>query len=111
MEWIRETVVALFAAVGIGTVLYVALRRLFLPPKRFSLPVTFVLTAEDDAGAVEDTVRELQELCREYGGSGRIVLLDTGVKEETRRLLRILQRENENILLLRENAAKALTEI
>lgn len=102
MIYVKETLVAVFAAVGIGTVLYGFLRRLFLLPKRFFSPVLFVLGVAADTPAVEDTVRELQELCRDYGDEARIAIADLGMDEEQKRLVRILRREDDSILLLDE---------
>ena len=102
MLFVKETLVAVFAAVGIGTVLYASLRPFFTLPKRFFSPVLFVLRIDADTPAVEDTVRELQELCRDYGENARIAIVDAGMSEEQKRLVRILRREDDSILLLEE---------
>ena len=101
MFFLKETLVAVFAAVGMGTTLYFLLRPVFTLPKRFFSPVLFLLRIGEDTEAVEDTVRELQELCRDYGENARIALVDAGMDEEQKRIVRILCREDDSILLLR----------
>ena len=101
MLFLKETLVAIFAAIGMGMSLYVLLRPAFTLPKRFFSPVLFVLQVEAETAAVEDTVRELQELCRDYGENARIAIVDAGMSEEQKRLVRILRREDDSILLLR----------
>ena len=98
----RETLVAIFAAVGMAAVLYVFLRPAFALPARFFSPVFFVLPVGAETENVEDTVRELQELCRSYGENARIAIADAGMDEEQKRLVRILRREDDSILLLEE---------
>ena len=100
--FLKETLVAIFAAIGMGMSLYVLLRPAFTLPKRFFSPVLFVLQVEAETAAVEDTVRELQELCRDYGENARIAIVDAGMSEEQKRLVRILRREDDSILLLEE---------
>ena len=95
MLFLKETLVAIFAAIGMGMSLYVLLRPAFTLPKRFFSPVLFVLQVEAETAAVEDTVRELQELCRDYGENARIAIVDAGMSEEQKRLVRILRREAE----------------
>ena len=102
MLFFKETLVAVFAAVGMGTTLYVLLRPAFTLPKRFFSPVLFLLRVGKDTEAVEDTVRELQELCRVYGENAHIAIMDVGMDDEQKRLVRILLREDESILLLEE---------
>ena len=102
MLFFKETLVAVFAAVGMAMTLYVFLRPVFTVPKRFFSPVVFVLPVDAETENVEDTVRELQELCRVYGDHARIAIADAGMSEEQKRLIRILRREDESILMLED---------
>lgn len=99
MLFFRETLIAVFAAIGMGTVLFLAFRRMLFSPETLQDPVCFTVAVTHETENLEETVRELQELCRTYGKNARIVLLDAGMTPETRQCVRILLREDESITL------------
>lgn len=103
MIFFRETLVAIFAAFGMGTVLFLVLRRVFFPPDTLYGRVFFTIPVTEKTQALEETVREMQELCRTYGENARILLADAGMTEETKRLVRVLLREDDSILLADAN--------
>ncbi len=103
MNLLADTVIALLAAMGLGTVLYLLVRGT-AGKKELCSPVWLILPVSGRTKEMEQSAAELQLLRRRYGGAARAVLLDCGMEEEQRRMARILQREDPLLLLLDETA-------
>ena len=84
MALLGDTILAVLAAIGAGTLLYAALRAVFLPRRQVYSPVWLVLPVDRRTRGMEQTVGELQQLRRQVGGSTRILLVDCGMDEEVR---------------------------
>lgn len=103
VELWKDSVIALLAAAGLAALAYLALRAVFGRSRELCAPVYLVLPAGERTGEIEQSVGELQRLRRSYGGAARAVVLDCGMDEEQRRMMRILQREDPLLLLARED--------
>lgn len=94
MAFFRETLVAILAAIGMGTVLWAVLRLLLLPHRRLYSPVYLLLPVSDSTPAVEETLSELQEIRERFGGTARILLVDCGMGEEQRHMAQLIRRSD-----------------
>ena len=106
MRLLQDGLVAMLAAVGLATILWMVVS-LFLRSKRQFFPrVTAVVRASGAGGDLEYIVRTLSQLRYERGTFGTILILDCGLTEEGRELAGLLTREEEYVVLCpREQAA------
>lgn len=93
MQLWQDGIVAMLAAVGLASIIWTVVRAvLFAGPER-RRTVTALLPARGDGEGLEEQLRALQELRREGGGFGRVLLVDCGLSEEGLRLAGLLVRE------------------
>ena len=109
MALFRDSLIALLAAMGLITVFFLAVKALFGKEKELASAVYLVLPVSEKTKDMERAVSVLQRFRREYGGAARAVVLDCGMKEEQRRMVRILQREDPLLEVLQEQ--ELLTEM
>ena len=90
MRLLQDGLVAMLAAVGLATILWMVVS-LFLRSKRklFS-DVTAVVRASGDGNGLEYAVHTLSQLRYERGAFGTILILDCGLSEEGRQLAGLL---------------------
>ena len=101
MKLLQDGVIAMLAAIGLATILWV-LVSIFLRVKQRENPhVTAVVSARGLGSDLEHTVHELEQLRYERGGFGGIVIVDCGLAPEGRELARYLTGEEENVTLCR----------
>lgn len=99
MAYLQDGIVAMLAAIGIATLLWL-LVSLFLKPRRETLPHAVVLLPARGSGSgMEHGVRLLRELRLTSGGFGAIVIVDCGLNEEGRQMARLLTRQERDISL------------
>ncbi len=99
MQLWQDGVVALLAAVGLASLMWMAVRAvLFAGPPRRQGAVALV-SARGDGESLEEQVCLLDQLRREQGGIGLILLVDCGLTEEGRRLCSLLAREERRVAL------------
>ena len=105
MQLLEDGVIAALAALGLMTLLYLAVSA-FLRPRGCASVSAFaaVPCRAGDAAALEQTVRALERARYEYGGFCRIVILDCGMGEEEKEIAALLCRESYDVAL-REPAA------
>ena len=106
MRLLQDGLVAMLAAVGLATILWMVVS-LFLRSKRQFFPrVTAVVRASGAGGDLEYIVHTLSQLRYERGTFGTILILDCGLTEEGRELAGLRTREEEYVVLCpREQAA------
>ena len=98
MELLQDAIVALLAAIGLSSLVWILVRALFfLPPAAHSAIV--LICARGDGEGVEQQVRTLLLLRKQYGIVGQILLVDCGLSAEGMRLCRTLAR-GEHIVTL-----------
>ena len=99
MRLLQDGLVAMLAAVGLATILWMIVS-LFLRKKgRMFSRVTAVVRGEGDGTDLEYTVRTLSQLRYERGTFGTILILDGGLSEEGRELAELLAREEDFVVL------------
>lgn len=100
MQLLEDGVLAAFAAIGLLTVLMLLLSAILHPRRRVMLDALAVVPCREGEGAgLEATVRTLTRSRYEYGGFRRIVLLDLGMDEETKRIAALLCRDGVDVSL------------
>ena len=98
MELWHDAIIALLAAIGLSSLVWVLVRAIFfLPPTAHSAIV--LICARGDGEDVEQQVRTLLLLRNQYGIVGQIVLVDCGLSEDGKRICRLLAR-SEHIVTL-----------
>lgn len=94
----QDAIMALLAAIGLTSLLWIIVRTIFFRP--VTLPRALVLIcARGDGEGIEQQVRELSLLRRERGAVGEILLVDCGLSEEGKHLCRILSRAERSVTL------------
>ncbi len=100
MALLQENVIAVLAAVGLCTVVWLV-AAVILDARRVDRNcacVWAVVPVHGACGALEQTVRRLKrECCR--GARTRVLLVDCGMEEETRRIAQILARTDALVAL------------
>lgn len=98
MQLLEDGIIAALASVGLVTLLFLLLSALLRPRCRDALDAAALVPCRDGDGArLEQTVRALERARYEYGGFRRIVILDRGMDEETRKIAAILCRDGLNV--------------
>ncbi len=94
MQLWQDGLVAALAAVGLASILWMAVRTILFapPPQRWRTAV--LISAQGDGAHLEDQVRSLTRLGREQGAFGRVLIVDCGLTEEGRKLAQLLVRED-----------------
>ena len=101
MELWEDGIIALLAAIGLSSLMWMLVRAIFfLPPAAHSAII--LICARGDGEEIEQQVRTLLLLRVERGIVGHILLVDCGLSEEGRRVCRLLAR-GEHIVTLCEN--------
>ena len=99
MTAFQDGVFAFFAAVGVVTLVWLAAGA-FLHAGHSIIPdLMLVLPLRGDAPAMEQDVREVRRILRQLPAS-RLVLVDSGLSEEARRLAEYLAEREEGAELL-----------
>ena len=102
MALLRDSVIALLAAMGLATVLFLALRALLGKGEELCSQVYLVLPVDETIKDLEQATIQLQQFRRRYEGVARVVLLDCGMDAQQRRMTEILLREDPLLLLWQE---------
>ena len=92
--------VKMLAAVGLATLVYLAVSVLQRPKLGLYAPAEAVVRAEGDATGLEHTVRELLACRYERRCFFGVVILDCGMNEAGRAVAQLLERENFAVELL-----------
>ena len=99
MKLLQDGIVAMLAAVGLATLLWLA-ASLFLRFRREALcQVAAMVPARGSAGGLVHTVRALEQLRRDHGGFGSIVIVDCGLNQVGRQVAALLARDERDVAL------------
>jgi len=101
MQLWQDGLVALLAAIGLASLMWMVVHALFMVRPERRQGVLALIPAQGDGEALEQQVRALEGLRRERGMLGMILLVDCGLTEEGRRLARLLAKENRWVALCR----------
>lgn len=102
MALFRDSLIALLAATGLVSIVWLGLWGIFGRAQELCSQVYLVLPVSEKTKDMEQAVGMLQRFRRKYGGAARAVILDCGMEEQQRRMARILQREDPLLELLQE---------
>ena len=91
MQLLEDGIIAALAAIGLVTLLFALLSALLRPRKCAVSDAFAVVPCRSGEGArLERTVRTLERARYDCGGFCRIVILDRGMDEETRKVAALL---------------------
>ena len=100
MRLLEDGIIAALAAIGLMTLLFLLISALVRPRARDTLGAFAVVPCgAEDGGKLEYTVRALERARYEYGAFRRIIILDGGMDEETRKIAALLCRDGFNVTL------------
>ena len=100
MRLLEDGIIAALAAVGLVTLLFLIISALVRPRCRGTLDAVAVVPCRGgDCAKLEHTVHMLERTRYEYGGFCRIVILDCGIDEETRKVAALLCKEDYDVTL------------
>ena len=110
MQLWQDGLVALLAAIGLASLMWMAVRAvLFARPARRESAVALI-PAQGDGEPREEQVHALTLMSAEQGIIGAILLVDCGLTEEGRQLCRLLTREDRAVVLCgRDEIGRYLT--
>ncbi len=101
MRLLQDGVIAMLAAIGLATILWVLVSIFLRARKRVFPNVAAVVPAKGAGENLEYTVHELEQLRYEQGGFGTILMVDCGLTAEGRELVQLLMREEDYVALCR----------
>ena len=102
MRLLEDGILAALAAVGLVTLLFLLISALVRPRARGMLDAFAVVPCgAGNGGKIEYTVRALERARYEYGAFRRIVILDRGMDEETRKIAALLCRDGFDVIYSR----------
>ncbi|MBQ2324104.1 MAG: hypothetical protein II379_05915 [Oscillospiraceae bacterium] len=99
MRLLQDGAVAALSAIGLACVLWMLLSAVLHPRRHSTLETIALVPAGGAAAELEHTVRMLERSRYERGGFTRIIILDCGMDEETRRLAELLCRDDYDVSL------------
>lgn len=111
MRLLQDGVVAALAAIGLTAVIFLLVSAVVHPRRRGTIPAAALVPACGTEEKLEYTVRTLERSRYEEGGFARIIIVDCGLSDESRRVAELLCREAHDVLLARpEELPELLTE-
>ena len=99
MRLLQDGLVALLAAIGLATLLWLIVSVFFRLKKETLHHVTAMVPARGGANGLEHTVHTLEQLRYEHGGFGAILIVDCGLNEVGRQVAALLSREDRDVAL------------
>ena len=99
MRLLQDGLVALLAAIGLATLLWLIVSVLFRLRKETLHHVSAVVPARGAANGLEHTVPTLEQLRCDHGGFGGIVIVDCGLSPVGREVAALLSREDRDVAL------------
>ena len=99
MRLLQDGLVAMLAAVGLATILWMVASLFLRNRRRLFSNVAAVVQARGAGENLEYTVHTLSQLRYDRGAFGTIVILDCGLTEEGRELAQLLTREEDCVAL------------
>ena len=109
MRLLQDGLVAMLAAVGVASILWLLAGLVLRFPRETLHQVVALVPARGGANGLEHAVRTLEQLRGQYGGFGSIVIVDCGLNEVGRQVAALLAREERDVsLCTRENIGEFL---
>ena len=99
MQLWQDGLVAMLAAIGLASLMWMVVRALFFAQPERRQGVVALITAQGDGDALEQQVHTLECMRREQGVLGMILLVDCGLTDEGQRVSRLLAREDRWVAL------------
>ena len=97
MQLWQDGLVAMLAAIGLASLMWMVVRALFFAQPERRQGVVALIPAQGDGDALE--VHTLERMRREQGVLGMILLVDCGLTDEGQRVSRLLAREDRWVAL------------
>ena len=105
MQLLEDGIIAALAAIGLVTLLFLIISAFARPRVRGTLDAVAIVPCHGgDCAKLEHTVHMLERTRYEYGGFCRIVILDCGLDEETRKVAALLCKEDYDVALCGKSA-------
>ena len=98
MQLWQDGLVAMLAAIGLASLMWMVVRALFFAQPERRQGVVALIPAQGDGDALEQ-VHTLERMRREQGVLGMILLVDCGLTDEGQRVSRLLAREDRWVAL------------
>lgn len=99
MNLLQDGIVAMLAAIGLTTLVWLVVSAIMRLGYRPAMPVWFLVPAKGDAPELQQTVHELERLRRELRGCPPIIILDRGLTDDARRVAELLSAEDRLVQL------------
>jgi len=99
MELLHDGLIAALAAIGLTTVIFLAVSIIFHPRRSGRMPAIAVIPAAGEAERLEHTVCALERSRYEEGGFVRIVILDRGMSENAKKVAQLLCRDDFDVYI------------
>ena len=102
MQLWQDGLMAMLAAVGLASLLWMVVRAIFFrSPQLPSRSLVTLIPAQGAGEQLEQQLRAALRLRREQGLPGRILLVDCGLNDEGRKLAELLAREDRWVAVCR----------
>ena len=99
MQLWQDGLVAMLAAIGLASLMWMVVRALFFAQPERRQGVVALIPAQGDGDALEQQVHTLERMRREQGVLGMILLVDCGLTDEGQRVSRLLALEDRWVAL------------
>ena len=101
MKLLQDGLVAMLAAIGLATLLWLIVSALFRLKRERMDHVAALVPARGSAIGLEHTVHTLEQVRCEHGGFGTIVIVDCGLNDVGAQIAGLLQREDRDVAVCR----------
>lgn len=94
MQLWQDGLVAALAAIGVASIMWAVVRTVLFaaPPRKYS--AVALISAKGDGTELEEQVRTLIRLRQEQGVFGAILVVDCGLNEEGKKVVKCLERQD-----------------
>ena len=94
MQLLQDGLVAMLAAIGLASMMWVVVKAVLYAPLEWRRPgAVALIPAQGDGDGLEEQVRTMERLRKEQALVGTVLLVDCGLTEEGLRLARLLARD------------------
>ena len=99
MKLLQDGIIAMLSAVGLATLLWLVVSAFLRFRREMLCQVVALVPVRGAAGGLEHAVRTLEQLRRDHGGFGSIVIVDCGLNEVGRQVAQLLARAERDVAL------------
>lgn len=94
MQLLQDGLVAMLAAIGLASMMWVVVKAVLYAPLEWRRPgAVALIPAQGDGEGLEGQIRIMERLRKEQALVGTVLLVDCGLTEEGLRLARLLARD------------------